>query len=184
MHRQLPTSSPQNNDDTDIKMKMIALHSKRAMIVLACLLTLACESPPKSAPPPKVAVKQKEVKPSTVAAPLQAPAPAIEPTRPAPTANADIQALKEGIAMYNDGDYNGAIKKLGNASEIWAGHNKSLQVSALKYMAFSYCVTSKSQLCRQQFERALKIDPSFDLLPSEIGHPIWGPVFLKAKKAK
>jgi hypothetical protein len=51
-------------------------------------------------------------------------------------------------------------------------------------LAFSYCVTSKAQLCRQQFERALKIDPSFELLPSEIGHPIWGPVFLKAKKVK
>ena len=184
MYQQLHTSSPQNNDDTNKKMKMIEHHSKRAMIALACLLSLACESPPKPAPVQKAPIKPKEVKPTAITTALPTPAPAIETPRSVPVANADIQALKEGIAMYNNGDYNGALKKLGNASEIWAGHNKSLQVSALKYMAFSYCVTSKAQLCRQQFERALKIDPSFDLLPSEIGHPIWGPVFLKAKKAK
>ena len=168
-------------------MKKIQHQSKLAMVVLACLLSTACESPPKTAPIQKTTVKPKEVKPTAVATPVPAPTPApapIETPRPSPPANTDIQALKEGIAMYNNGDYNGAIKKLGNTPEIWASHNKSLQVSALKYLAFSYCVTSKTQLCRQQFERAIKIDPSFDLLPSEIGHPIWGPVFLKAKKAK
>ena len=165
-------------------MKKIQYQSKLAMIVLACLLSTACESPPKTAPIQKTTVKPKEVKPTAITTALPTPAPAIETPRSVPVANADIQALKEGIAMYNNGDYNGAIKKLGNTPEIWSSHNKSLQVSALKYLAFSYCVTSKTQLCRQQFERAIKIDPSFDLLPSEIGHPIWGPVFLKAKKAK
>jgi hypothetical protein len=166
-------------------MKTIAPFRQRAFISLVCLLILACESPPKtvSVPAQKIPVKQKETKPTTVAAPPTT-ANAVEIPRVASTSNADIQALKEGIAMYNDGDYNGALKRLSNATEIWSGRNKSLQVSAFKYMAFSYCVTSKTQLCRQQFERALKIDPSFDLLPSEIGHPIWGPVFLKAKKVK
>ena len=168
-------------------MKTIEPFKQRAFILLACLLIVACESPPKtvSTPVQKTPVKQKENKPTAIATPLPTPAPAtVEAPRATTNSNADIQALKEGIALYNDGDYNGALKKLGNTPEIWSSHNKSLQVSALKYMAFSYCVTSKAQLCRQQFERALKIDPSFDLLPSEIGHPIWGPVFLKAKKSK
>ncbi len=166
-------------------MKNIDRHYKHALLVLACGFMQACESPQIAAPVPvtvqKPAVK-KEVKPASTTTPAQAQT-AIEAPR-APVSNADVLALKEGIALYNDGDYNGTIKKLANATEIWSSHNKSLQVSALKYMAFSYCVTSRAQLCRQQFERALKIDPGFDLLPSEIGHPIWGPVFLKAKKLK
>lgn len=155
-------------------------------MTIACLLTIACESPPKTPPIQKTPAKSKDVKPaSTTSAPAPVQTPiATETPRAAPVSNADVFALKEGITLYNDGDYNGTIKKLNNATEIWTSHNKSLQVSALKYMAFSYCVTSRAQLCRQQFERALKIDPGFDLLPSEIGHPIWGPVFLKAKKLK
>lgn len=161
-------------------MKNIFLKTQLSLFSLACMLLLGCESLSKPAPAPKTVVKPKEVKP----APQPAPAP-IEPApHPAPVINADVQALKDGMALYNDGDYNGAIKKLSNSTEIWNGHNKTIQVSALKYMAFSYCVTSRTQLCRQQFERAFKIDPSFNLMPSEIGHPIWGPVFLKAKKAK
>ena len=178
-------NSPQNKYKNNNKMKPLNHQIKYTIIAMTCLLCFACESPPKTAPIEKVSAKQKEDKPTNTITKSTAPAStAIEAPRPAPIPNADIQALKVGIAMYNNGDYSGAIKKLGNASEIWVSHNKSLQVSALKYMAFSYCVTSKAQLCRQQFERALKIDPSFDLLPSEIGHPIWGPVFLKAKKAK
>jgi hypothetical protein len=91
-------------------------------------------------------------------------------------------ALKEGIAMYNNGDFNGAIKRLGSADVT--GGSKATQLAALKYSAFSYCVTSRQTLCRQQFDKALKLDPSFDLEPGEHGHPLWGPVFTKAKKAR
>ena len=164
-------------------MNHIIQGNKYAILLLTCICMQACESPPIATPAPtpvqapvqKAPTKPKEVKPAST--PAEAP-------RAAPVSNADVLALKDGIALYNDGDYNGTIKKLGNATEIWTSHNKSLQVSALKYLAFSYCITSRAQLCRQQFERALKIDPSFDLMPSEIGHPIWGPVFLKAKKLK
>jgi hypothetical protein len=108
-----------------------------------------------------------------------APAAAPLPPAPAPVASS---GLKDGIAMYNDGDYNGAIKRL-NAADVTAG-SKATQLEALKYTAFSYCVTSRQTLCRQQFEKALKLDPSFDLEPGEHGHPLWGPVFTKAKKSK
>ena len=91
-------------------------------------------------------------------------------------------ALNEGIDLYDKGDFNGAIKRLSNASEIWTS-TKGIQTQALKYMAFSYCVTSRQTLCRQQFEKALKLDPHFDLAPGEKGHPLWGSVFERAKKA-
>ena len=106
-------------------------------------------------------------------------APAVAAT----TAPAPVQSgLKEGIALYNNGDYNDAIKRLG-AADVTGG-SKATQLEALKYTAFSYCVTSRQTLCRQQFEKALKLDPSFDLEPGEHGHPLWGPVFIKAKKSK
>jgi hypothetical protein len=50
--------------------------------------------------------------------------------------------------------------------------------------AFSYCLTSRTTLCRQQFEKARKLDPTFDPEPGELGHPMWGKTWLKAKKAK
>jgi Flp pilus assembly protein TadD len=101
----------------------------------------------------------------------------------APASAVQAQAgLKEGIALYNNGNYNDAIKRLGLA-DVTAGP-KATQLEALKYTAFSYCLTSRQTLCRQQFEKALKIDPSFDLEPGEHGHPLWGPVFVRAKKSK
>ena len=116
---------------------------------------------------------------ATPVTPAQAPAPA--PAKPAPP-SADQVALKEGIDLYNKGDFNGAIKRLG-AAEISAG-SKARQLEALKYQAFSYCVTSRKTLCGKQFEKALKLDPAFDLAPGEHGHPLWGPVFTRLKKAR
>jgi hypothetical protein len=117
------------------------------------------------------------------ATPVAPPAPAAAPApaKPAPP-SADEIALKEGVALYNKGDFNGAIKRLG-APEITAG-SKARQLEALKYQAFSYCVTSRKTLCGKQFEKALKLDPAFDLAPGEHGHPLWGPVFTRFKKAK
>ncbi|MEJ7808309.1 MAG: TssQ family T6SS-associated lipoprotein [Telluria sp.] len=120
----------------------------------------------------------------------KAPAPA--PARPAPgtpgnpiapgSGAADTGALKDGIDLYNKGSYNEAIKRL-NAPEL-ANASKADRVQALKYSAFSYCVTSRQTLCRQQFEKAFKLDAAFNLQPGEHGHPLWTPQFEKAKKAK
>jgi hypothetical protein len=93
---------------------------------------------------------------------------------------APATGLQEGIRLYNEGDYNGAIKRL-SARDVNNGP-LATRLTALKYMAFSYCVTSRPGPCRQAFERALRLDPSFDLAPGEHGHPLWGPVFTKAKQ--
>ncbi|WLI91697.1 TssQ family T6SS-associated lipoprotein [Massilia sp. R2A-15] len=132
----------------------------RTLLPIACLLT-GCASMPFGA--------GKDTKPGHSQPEVSAPAPA-------------PSGLKEGIALYNNGDYNGAIKRLGQADVT--GGPKATQVEALKYTAFSYCLTSRTTLCRHQFEKAFKLDPSFDLEPGEHGHPLWGPVFVKAKKAK
>jgi hypothetical protein len=93
----------------------------------------------------------------------------------------DSTALRDGIRLYNDGDFDGAIKRL-SARDI-NNSPPATRVAALKYIAFSYCVTSRPAQCRQSFDKALRLDPSFDLAPGEQGHPLWGPVFVKAKLA-
>lgn len=98
---------------------------------------------------------------------------------PAPVLSADQIALNEGIELYNKGQFSDAIKRLGSP-EIAAG-SVANQVAAMKYMAFGYCVTNRQTLCRQQFEKAFKLDPAFDLAQGEHGHPLWGKAFARAK---
>ena len=106
------------------------------------------------------------------------------PFKPEPAEDvAAKSALNAGIALYDQGDYAGAVKKLASSGEIWKA-DKDLQLKAMKHMAFSYCVTSQPGPCRHQFDRAFKLDPAFDLAPGEKGHPLWGPVFERAKKQK
>jgi len=91
-------------------------------------------------------------------------------------------SLREGIRLYNNGDFNNAIAKL-NAPEI-QNANTATRLSALKYSAFSYCVTQRTAQCRQAFDKALRLDASFALAPGEEGHPMWGPVFDKARAGR
>jgi hypothetical protein len=122
-------------------------------------------------------------------APVEREAPAVREAPPRPKEKprerddtpSPSAGLQEGIRLYNDGDYNGAIKRL-SARDVNNGP-LATRLTALKYMAFSYCVTSRPGPCRQAFDRALRLDPSFDLAPGEHGHPLWGPVFTKAKQA-
>ncbi|SDY48453.1 hypothetical protein SAMN04515617_11525 [Collimonas sp. OK242] len=122
----------------------------------------------------------KTSKPKASSPAPSASAPAAATVAPEPAAPA--AALSDGIALYNKGSYSAAIKRLANAPEIWSA-DISFQTEALKTMAFSYCVTSRKKLCKQQFEKALKLDPNFDLAPGEQGHPLWGPVFKQAQRA-
>jgi hypothetical protein len=94
----------------------------------------------------------------------------------------DQSALRDGIRLYNEGEFNSAIKRL--AAQDVAGAPVGARVTALKYTAFSYCVTSRPAQCQRAFERAIRLDPSFDLAPGERGHPLWGPVFARAKNAR
>jgi hypothetical protein len=93
----------------------------------------------------------------------------------------ETSGLREGIRLYNEGDFDGAIRRL-SARDVSNGP-LSMRLAALKYTAFSYCVTSRPGPCRQSFDKALHLDPSFDLEPGEHGHPLWGPVFIKARQA-
>jgi hypothetical protein len=147
-----------------------------ALAALGLVLLAGCQT---SAP-----VVQPE--PPRVQEPEVQPAPPPVPVAPPPIPTPAERARDDGIALYDAGDFNGAIKRLRGAKEIWteattpaATANK---VTALKYVAFSYCVTKRRTQCRQQFVEALKLDPGFNLEPAERKHPVWGPEFERAKK--
>ncbi len=89
--------------------------------------------------------------------------------------------LWQGIAFYEEGNYRAASRRLLFALE--EGLTVADRVQAHKYLAFIACVSGRQITCREEFEIALKLDPSFELDAAEAGHPIWGPVFRSAKAA-
>jgi len=91
--------------------------------------------------------------------------------------------LEFGIRAYEDGEYAYAARLL--QASLDAGlRGTSNRMRAHKYLAFIHCVSGRTQQCRDEFKKALDIDPSFALREDEAGHPIWGPVYrgLKPKK--
>lgn len=90
-------------------------------------------------------------------------------------------SLLDGIRAYENGNYKAAIAALA-APEIHDAPNV-IQVEALKYTAFSYCVMEEYAACRHAFDLSLALDAGFVLRTSERGHPMWGPVFEEAKAA-
>lgn len=91
------------------------------------------------------------------------------------------QQLAEADALYKQGDYSAAIKRLQSAPNIW-NDSHDVRIRGHKLLAFSYCVTNQRALCRQQFGRILDLSPGFELSPAEAGHPIWGGEFKQAKR--
>jgi Tfp pilus assembly protein PilF len=89
------------------------------------------------------------------------------------------QELSTGIHNYEDGKYSEASRSLQRALD--SGLNNSDQVRAHKYLAFIHCTSGREKQCRDEFRKALDINPALELEPAESGHPIWGPVFRSAK---
>jgi hypothetical protein len=150
--------------------------------LLGAVLLAGCAQTPTAAgagkTPPARNVRAEAAAPQHHVAP---PTPAADPVQAVQAVQAVQVALRDGIEAYNNGDYNAAIRKL-SAPEI-ARSSKANQLSAIKYTAFSYCVSGRPRQCRQQFDKALRIDPAFELDTGEDGHPLWGPVYARARKA-
>ncbi len=84
--------------------------------------------------------------------------------------------LAAGVKSYDAGEYDNAAKSL--MSSLDHGLlSKVEQARARKYLAFTYCVTGRELLCRDEFRKAFEIYPEFALTAAEDGHPIWGPVY-------
>ncbi len=91
-----------------------------------------------------------------------------------------VHQLNDGIKSYEDGSYREAVGELQGALD--AGLSDSEKVTAHKYLAFTYCISHRETLCREEFTKALTIDPKFELTPAEAGHPMWGTVFRSVKR--
>jgi tetratricopeptide (TPR) repeat protein len=86
------------------------------------------------------------------------------------------EQLAQGIKQYEAGDYDGAMKSLTGSLDHGL-LSKAEQSNARKYIAFTYCVSSREQQCREEFRKAFEINPDFSLTAAEDGHPAWGPVY-------
>jgi Tfp pilus assembly protein PilF len=91
-------------------------------------------------------------------------------------------ALAVGIRQYEDGKYPEASESLHSA--LYQGLSPTDRVKAHKTLAFVNCVSSRPAACREEFRRALAIDPGLELGAAEAGHPIWGPVFRAVKTGR
>jgi Tfp pilus assembly protein PilF len=92
------------------------------------------------------------------------------------------QDLSAGIRAYEDGDYKSTAQFLQNALSAGLFLNSD-KVAAHKYLAFIHCAQAREKSCRNEFRKALELDPEFELTPAESGHPSWGPVFKSLKQS-
>ena len=91
-------------------------------------------------------------------------------------------ALAAGIRQYEDGNYADAAKQLQSA--ISQGLTSGDRVKAHKHLAFIHCVSERTAACREEFRKALAVDPGMELSAAEAGHPTWGPVFRSVKAGR
>jgi hypothetical protein len=153
-----------------------------AVAAVLLVVLAGCQSPAPVEGPKPQRVGAPEPRPGPVVAtvPIKSPPASI----PIPTAS--DRALADGMGLYDAGDFNGAIKRLLGAKEIWDDATTpdavTHQLAAHKYIAFSYCVTNRRAECRKQFVHAIKLNPGFNLEAVEKTHPVWGPEFDRAKK--
>ena len=96
--------------------------------------------------------------------------------------NPGAAALKTGLRQYEDGAYAASAKSLGSAIE--QGLNDPDRAIAHKHLAFIHCTSNRERPCREEFRKALAADPTMELAPAEVGHPIWGPVFRSVKAGR
>ncbi|HKQ27440.1 MAG TPA: TssQ family T6SS-associated lipoprotein [Burkholderiales bacterium] len=92
------------------------------------------------------------------------------------------QTLSVGLKQYEEGQYAESMKSLQSA--IHLGLDGRDRVNAHKHLAFIHCASSRERPCRDEFRKALAVDPGMDLEPEEAGHPVWGPIFRSVKAGR
>jgi Tfp pilus assembly protein PilF len=87
--------------------------------------------------------------------------------------------LATGLRQYEDGEYPEAARNLEAAIDL--GLTDRDRANAHKHLAFIHCASARERACREEFRKALGINPDLELTPAEVGHPVWGPVFVSLK---
>jgi hypothetical protein len=160
--------------------------NKTGVLLAAMLFALSgCVSDPgfKMADPPPPS-KEAPVLPTPEPEQIEKPEPEPPPPPPKVTPKPEIKRsqVQLGIEAYDNGRHREAAKMLRAA--LASGLTESEQVEAHKYLAFIECSSNRRTQCRNEFRKALAIDPTLELTPAEAGHPVWGPIFRNLKQPK
>lgn len=124
--------------------------------------------------------KALQAEPDLALAPAEAGNPVWGPVFSA--VKSEAAPFTTGLKQFDDGDYDASAKSLQIALE--RGLPAKDQVSAYKHLAFIHCANNRVGACREEFRKALTMDPSLELSSAEAGHPVWGPVFRSLKDKK
>ena len=89
-------------------------------------------------------------------------------------------SLNLGLRQYERGEYEDAAKSFTTSLDHGL-LSHSEQSAARKHLAFIHCISDRELQCRDEFRKALEIDPDFSLSAAEVGHPIWGSVYRSAR---
>ncbi len=125
-----------------------------AFALAAGILLAACQAPPPA--------------PVSVASLLERPAE---------------RALAAGLVDYEDGAFDRAQTDFETAIKQGLRDPRDTAV-AHKHLAFIACAFNHADDCENHFRAAFAADPGFRLADSEIGHPIWGPVYRRVAAAQ
>lgn len=168
-----------------IKHKSVSLFAGLMLSgVLSGCATIETTVP--TAPPPPVAQPQPVPTPPVTQPALRPTGPIVVMPVPEPASTTVLDSpaekeFSEGQNMYESGDYKGAQRRLSSAANTLNDSSPNKQAS-MKLLAFTFCLTNQKLQCRKQFNTLLALNPKFELTKSEAGHPLWGPVFVQAKK--
>ena len=91
-------------------------------------------------------------------------------------------AYAVGLKQYEAGDFDQSAKNLQGAISL--GLPDKERADAHKYLAFIHCSSNRERQCRDEFRKALAVDPDLELAPAERGHPVWGPIFRSLKAGR
>lgn len=92
------------------------------------------------------------------------------------------RALIDGLRLYEGGEFQKAEASLSAAVTGGLADPHDVAV-AYKYLAFIACAFNRGTECALDFTQAFTADPSFHLNDTEIGHPLWGPVYRRVEQA-
>ena len=144
---------------------------------------------PATDPPAKPPVADPPAKPPVQAAALAPALPPAPEIRPALRPD-DIEAwsggedsLQQGLHNYQSGNFKDAAENLQKALEAGLRVKRNA-VTAHKLLALSHCALGRESQCRQEFQQALRIDPSLTLGADEAAVPSADAVFGSARSAQ
>ena len=159
-------------------MMVTGMPSRRPLTLVMLAFAVACVS----CSSPMVQDTAKPARDANAGAsgpqPQRANAPRATP-KAAPSSKGE-QELERAVKSYEEGAHKNAARQFQAALDFGLDA-KADRVTAHKYLAFIVCVNGREKSCRDEFRKALDVDPSFELGPAEIGHPVWGTVFRSVK---